>query len=256
MKSKPLILVFSAHDPTGAAGLQADIEAINQNSGRSVSVITAVTAQNTFNFESILPQSPTAFRKQLETLISDISIDGCKIGLIGSELLISEISDFLINYKNIPVVLDPILHSGTGSNVSSKEVKTSLLRKLVPKTTILTPNIEEALELTGQRNADTAAQSLLSMGCKHVLITDTEKHTKDITNILYTVNKDPIEYTWKRLPAKFHGSGCTLAASISINFALHNNIQTAVHKAQEYTWNTLKYGEQIGSTQLHPSRHF
>jgi hydroxymethylpyrimidine/phosphomethylpyrimidine kinase len=255
-KTDPVVLVFSAHDPTGAAGLQADIESINQNKGRCVSVLTAVTTQNTSTFESILPQSPTAFRAQLTTLISDIDVAVCKIGLIGSDLLIYEISDFLDNYDEIPVVLDPVLHAGTGISLSSDELRLALLEKLVPKATVLTPNLKEALILSGKNNRDAAANELLHRGCQNVLITGADQSTKEVINVLYTKDDEPTEYIWERLPGTYHGSGCTLAATISAHLAEDGNVKNAISKAQDYTWKALKHGVQLGRDQLHPDRHF
>ena len=252
----PVVLVFSAHDPTGAAGLQADIESIIQNGGRCISIITAVTTQNTSTFKSVIPQSPAVFRQQLETLLSDIEVDSCKIGLIGSELLVYEISDFLQNHKNLPVILDPVLHAGTGKNLGTDELIIAMVEELVPKTTVLTPNLKEALTLTKKNNRDAAAKDLLSRGCQHVLITGADQSTKDVINVLYTLDEEPVEYIWPRLAGTFHGSGCTLAASISIFFKQDNDIHTVLHKAQEYTWNSLKQGVQIGRAQTHPSRRF
>ena len=255
-KSKPVVLVFSAHDPSGAAGLQADIESINENNGHCVSIVTAVTAQNTSTFESILPQSPASLRTQAEILLSDIAIDACKIGLIGSDLLIFEISDLLENMIDLPLVLDPVLHAGTGTNLTSEDINSALLEKLIPLTTVLTPNMKEAFRLTGKNNMQAAANELIAKGCDSVLITGADQSTTEVVNTLYINNQNDVEFKWERLPGNYHGSGCTLASAISAQLAQKKDIQTAVEIAQKFTWETLKHGQQIGKSQIHPNRLF
>ncbi len=255
VKSKrPVILSVSAHDPSGAAGIQADMETVNSYHNHCVSVITALTAQNTGKFESILPQNPMVFRKQAELLLADIKIDACKIGLIGSDLLVHEINDILCETNDIPVVLDPVLHSGTGSNLSSDDIVSTLLDTLLPKITIITPNIKEALTLSGKSNLADSATVLLEKGCRNVLITGADQASDKVVNVLYRQDYDPVEYVWEKLQGTYHGSGCTLASALTCELLIENDIPTAVHKAQEYTLQTLKRAVQLGNSQFHPQR--
>ncbi len=255
--SPPVVLVFSAHDPSGAAGIQADIESINQNGGRCISVITAVTTQNTEEFRSILPQDIVNFRNQTELLVSDISVNACKLGLIGSALLVDSIADTLLNLdKKIPLIVDPVLHSGTGANLSNENIIDVINRRLLPMTTIITPNMKEAFQLTGKSNKATAASDLIAKGCQAVLITGTDQTSPRVINTLYLDGEKAIEFPWERLPGMYHGSGCTLASAISAHVAQGKDIETAVQVAQEYTWHTLKHGIKLGKLQLHPNRNF
>lgn len=251
----PVILALSAHDPSGAAGVQADIETINHYRCRCVSVITALTTQNTGKFESILPQNPVIFRSQAELLLSEIKVDACKIGLIGSELLVYEIADILDELNTIPMVLDPVLHSGSGTNLSSEDLISTFLDKLIPRATVLTPNVKEAITLSGKANPADAASFFLGKGCKSVLITGADQSTDKVVNVLYLPDQEPVKFTWERLHGIYHGSGCTLAAAISTELAMGNDIAPAIKSAQEYTIETLKQAEQLGKSQLHPRRH-
>ena len=256
-QSPPVILVFSAHDPSGAAGIQADIESINRNGGRCISVITSVTAQNTREFHSILPQDIVNFSKQTELLVSDIPVNACKLGLIGSALLVDAIADILLNLdQKIPVIVDPVLHSGTGANLTDQGIIDTMNRRLLPMTTIITPNLKEAFYLTGKSNKAAAANDLIDKGCQAVLITGTEQASPRVINTLYINGKKSTDYPWERLPGTYHGSGCTLAAAISAQLARGKDIETAVQAAQDFTWHSLKYGIKLGKSQFHPNRNF
>jgi len=252
----PVTLVFSAHDPTGAAGIQADIESINRNGGRSISILTALTEQNTDKFVSIRPQTASEFRRQAELLLEDIPVHACKTGLAGHPGLISEISRIVKRLHGLPVVVDPILHSGSGTVLSSTGLIKAYLDDLLPVTTVLTPNRKEALELSGQKNRQDAARYLLEKGCRSVLITGADDSSPSVINTLYLPGQPPIDYRWERLPGTFHGSGCTLASAVAARLALREGIQDAVEKAQTYTWQSLVHGSRLGRSQIHPDRNF
>jgi hydroxymethylpyrimidine/phosphomethylpyrimidine kinase len=252
----PVVLAFSAHDPSGAAGVQADIESINRNGGRCVSVLTALTAQNTGIFESILPQPVADFRQQSRLLLADININAIKIGLIGSPALADEIADIIAGHPDLPVVFDPVLHAGSGAELATTELIHHLKQGLIPLTTVLTPNLKEAQRLTGVNDKDQAAQVLLQLGCRSVLITGADQATDRVINSLYQADTAPIHFDWERLPGIYHGSGCTLAAAIAAQLAQNKNIVEAVDHAQQYSWYALKHGIQLGKSQLHPDRNY
>lgn len=255
-KQAAVVLAFSAHDPGGAAGVQADIESINRNGGRCVSVLTAMTAQNTGAFESMVPQRASDFRNQAGLLLADININAFKIGLIGSAALVEEIAAIISKFPALPVVLDPVLHAGTGTELAGADIIASLKQRLIPLTTVLTPNLKEALRLTGTNDKDAAAQVLLDLGCQSVLITGADQATDRVINSLYRHNTEPVHFDWERLPGVYHGSGCTLAAAIAAQLAQNPDVVEAVKHAQQYCWQSLKHGLQLGRSQLHPDRNF
>ena len=250
----PVILALSGHDPTGAAGIQADMESIHENGGRCISVITALTAQNTTCFEEILPQDPVNFRKQVDLLTADIPINACKVGLIGSSRLVSVIAQLAETMANIPWIVDPVLQSGTGTDLADADIIDALFTRLFPRTTMLTPNLGEARKLTGLTDSDAAAGLLLETGCQNVLITDTRPNTATVTNVLYSHNGRPKSMKWDRLPGTYHGSGCTLSSAIAACLAQGMDTVSAVEKAQTFTWRALQRGEKIGKGQIHPQR--
>ena len=252
---KPIVLVIAGHDPSGGAGIQADIESIVNAGCHAVTVITSLTAQNTSEVTNISYQDPIFFKEQIKLILNDFNVSTCKIGMIGNVDLVNIIHKELSDIK-IPIILDPIIDSGTGKNLSPKKTYESILSLLLPLTTIITPNSIEAKILAETEDLKNAASKLLSRGGESVLITGSHEETNDIINMLYKRDTPPIEYTWKRLSGSFHGSGCTLSSRIAANLALGNNLDNAVEEAQKYTWHTLKNGSKLGKGQIHPNRFF
>ena len=252
---KPIVLVIAGHDPSGGAGIQADIESIVNAGCHAVTVITSLTAQNTSEVTNISYQDPIFFKEQIKLILNDFNVSTCKIGMIGNVDLVNIIHKGLSDIK-IPIILDPIIDSGTGKNLSPKKTYESILTLLLPLTTIITPNSIEAKILAETEDLKNAGSKLLSRGRGSVLITGSHEESSDVINTLYKRDAPPIEYTSKRLPGSFHGSGCTLSSRIAANLALGNNLDNAVEEAQKYTWHTLKNGSKLGKGQIHPNRFF
>ena len=170
---KPVVLVLAGHDPSGGAGLQADIETVAAHGCIATSVITSLTAQNTQCFSHHIPQATEDFLTQGKLILEDIKINTCKIGAIGSPDIILAIHE-LIADKPFPVVLDPVLQSTTGHDFSNEDMCDLLCELILPLATIITPNRDEAMQLTGELDPQSAAKKLLEMDCKNVLITDAD----------------------------------------------------------------------------------
>lgn len=253
MRAKPVVLALSGHDPTGAAGVQADIEALAHTGCHCISVITSITAQNTAEFRSMAPQSPAGFREQLDLLTGDIAVDACKIGLVGSIELVEVIGDYLATAQ-FPVVLDPVLGAGAGADLSSQELIRAITEYLFPRTRVITPNLEEAMALTGCSDTGKALHRILDLGCATALITAADQASDRVTNTWMDETREIHSYRWDKLPGSYHGSGCTLSACIAGRLALGDTVRAAVETAQEYTWKTLKHARRLGKAQLHPER--
>ena len=252
---KPVVLVLAGHDPSGGAGIQADVETLSAYGCIAASVITSLTAQNTQCFSHHIPQATEDFLTQGKLILEDINIDTCKIGAIGSPDLIRAIHE-LIADKPFPVVLDPVLQSTTGHDFSNEEMCGLLCDLILPLATMITPNRDEAMQLTGELNPQSAAEKLLEMDCKNVLITDAEDSKTEVINHLYQGDGQTQIFTYERLSGSFHGSGCTLASAISANLAKDIELISAIEQAQEFTWHSLKHGLQLGKGQMHPNRFF
>lgn len=247
---------MSGHDPTGAAGIQADIESISIAGCKCISVVTALTVQNTSTFNEVIPQTEENFKNQARCLLSDINVDACKIGLLGDIHVARAISGILDSIPEIPVVFDPIISSGTGKYLLNAEIIELIKYELLKKTFILTPNRSEARQLTGIDDIYKEGESLLKSGAANVLITGADDNTEKVNNVFFCRDSDPAVYEWERLPGVYHGSGCTLSATIAAYIATGMGTRTAIEDAQEYTWKTLKYGTKTGLDQKHPDRFY
>ena len=253
--SKPVVLAISGHDPSGGAGIQADIEAILNAGCHPVTALTCSTAQNTHEFRHIYPALPEQLRGQVEAILEDIPVAACKIGLIPNSNILDAIVEILRVVREIPVVFDPVLASGTGRNLADDTLIRKLRDELYSMTKVLTPNTIEATRLSGVENdVGDAAKFLIDCGCEYVLVTGTHEQSQLVINRLFDKRGLLDESQWKRLPAGYHGSGCTLSAAIAAALASGQEPITAVRNAQSYTWRTLCNAYTIGRGQKIPQR--
>ena len=254
--AKPIVLCLSGHDPSGGAGLQADIETIVSHQCHAASVITALTEQNTSNVKKLIPQPASAIISQARTILEDLPVKAIKIGLLGHEETAQAIDTILTEYSSLPVILDPVLAAGGGSVLSNEALIESVVDLLLPRTTILTPNSIEARQLAKSDDLQKSGKKLLELGSEYVLITGAHEETSIVSNQLFYQGECIETYTWDRLPYSYHGSGCTLASSIAALIAHGLEVKTCVLEAQEYTWNSLNAGFQPGKGQHIPNRIF
>ena len=255
MSDIPVVLSLAGLDPTGGAGLQADIEALASMGCHAAPVITAVTVQDTRNVIRFEPVSAELVMEQARAVLEDIRVAAIKIGMVGSVETAEAIHSLLKDYPDIPVVLDPILKAGGGSLLASEELTHAIRSLLLPLTTLTTPNSEEARQLAPEADSLTAcAESLQDIGCRYVLITGSHEPTVEVINTLYGRHQLLEIYPCKRLAGEYHGSGCTLASAATGLLAQGIDIVDACRHAQEYTWASLQNGYRIGMGQLIPDR--
>jgi hydroxymethylpyrimidine/phosphomethylpyrimidine kinase len=253
---RPVVLCFSGHDPCGGAGIQADIEVLISHKCHAASVITVLTEQDTHNVKNMLPQNAEHFSAQARTVLADLPVKAIKIGLIGDYQLALAIHALLKAYPAIPVILDPILAAGGGSSLADQNLTKAIFELLLPLTLIVTPNSHEARLLTQLQDLNACGEALLNQGCQYVLITGADEDSPVVCNRLYQSDLPVEAFTWDRLPGRYHGSGCTLAASIAALVAHGLDPFVAINEAQEYTWNALNNAYQTGQGQLNPNRLF
>ena len=256
MNHKPVVLCFSGHDPSGGAGIQADIEVISSHGCHTASIITCLTQQDTHNVVSLWPQDPLLFSAQSKTLINDLDIAVIKIGLIGSVEIAHAIIKILQTMPEIPVILDPVLAAGGGKNMSNTTLLETIVTDLLPHVSLLTPNSHEARLLSGVNDLAETADFLIKRGVNNVLITGSHEASLTVDNTLYRPDHTPQTFHWERLPGQYHGSGCTLASACAALLARGFDVYTAVSEAQDFTWQTLASAYQTGSGQLNPDRMF
>lgn len=256
-QASPIILCFSGHDPIGGAGIQADIEAIAAQGAHAATVITALTVQDTRNVQRIEPVATETLREAASAVLNDLPVAAFKIGLLGSAEIAQAVADIIRQYwigrPGIPLVLDPVLTAGGGQNLSDDRLLEVIRGTLLPMTTLLTPNSLEARRLSGKQDLDESAQQLLNMGCKNVLITGTHEATDRVYNTLYTAPGRQV-FESERLSGDYHGSGCTLAASLAARLALGEEASSACHQAIAYTEHCLRRAHSPGHGQSLPGR--
>lgn len=257
----PIVLTFAASDPSGGAGLQADVLTLAAMGCHPLSVITALTVQDTTGVEGILAIDSDWVADQARALLEDIPVDAFKIGVLGSVENIAAIAEILSDYPDVPLVLDPVLASGRGDELASDEMTHALRELLLPQTTILTPNSMEARRLADIDDDDeptlhACASRLVETGCEYVLVTGTHEATTQVVNTLYAKSGIVRSDTWPRLPYRYHGSGCTLASAIAAMIANGLALPEAVREAQDYTWHALEKAYRPGMGQHLPDRLF
>lgn len=256
-QATPIVACFSGQDPTGGAGLQADIEALASMGAHAACLPTCLTVQDSTRVSRVEPVEPDFLEQQAENLLADLQIAAIKIGLLGSKEIAVCVADILRRYPGIPVVLDPVLASGAGKSLANEALLAVLQEQLLPLTHILTPNSLEAEQLTGETEPARVASTLLETGCDYVLLTGTHTESGDsVINSLFGPNDLREDFSWPRLEGSYHGSGCTLAASLAGLLAQGRDLYAAVFEAQQYTWESLKNGWRPGHGQALPNRFF
>jgi hydroxymethylpyrimidine/phosphomethylpyrimidine kinase len=253
----PSVLVFAGLDPTGGAGLQADIESIASMGCHAAPVATTLTVQDTSDVKASYPVDALLLVQQARAVLEDLPVAACKIGLVGSVAAAEAIHSILTDYPELPVVLDPVLASGAGSPLADEGIRAAMASLLLPRASVLTPNSLEARALAPEADTlDAAAQALLARGCDLVLITGTHEPTARVVNALYGSMRRIETFEWDRLPGSYHGSGCTLASAIAGLLAQGQEPLGAIRQAQEYTWETLRNAYRVGLGQMVPNRLF
>ncbi len=259
----PIVLTFAASDPSGGAGIQADLLTLASLDCHALSVVTAITIQDTLGVEDMLPIDADWIADQARCVLEDVSVNVFKVGLIGSVEAAAAIAEVVADYPDVPLVIDPVLASGRGDELASEDLISAMSELLLPQATVLTPNSHEAQRLAMQDSdeiedltLDDCAFRLLDLGMEYVLITGTHENTLEVTNALYASEGLLRSDRWQRLPGSYHGSGCTLAAALAANLAHGLDVPAAARSAQEYTWQTLKFAYRAGMGQLVPDRFF
>ncbi len=259
----PIVLTFAASDPTGGAGMQADLLTLASMGCHPLSVLTALTVQDTRGVEAMLAIDPEWVSDQARRLLEDMPVAAFKLGVLASAANVTAIAEIVSDYPEVPVILDPVLSSGRGDALAGEDTIEAVRELLLPQTTIATPNSIEVRRLAededdaSEPELDECAQRLVGLGCEYVLVTGTHESTAhEVVNTLYGERGVVREDRWRRLPGSYHGSGCTLASAIAAALANGLNLPEAVREAQEYTWQALASGFRPGMGQFLPDRFF
>jgi hydroxymethylpyrimidine/phosphomethylpyrimidine kinase len=273
--ARPCVLVFAGIDPSGGAGIAADVQAVAAQGAHALTVVTALTVQDNDRVHGVQPVEPELVLRQARALTQKIAVGAVKIGIPGSAANALAIAQVIRELRarpggaGLPVVLDPVLASGHGDTLSRGDA-VAALAPLLALVTVLTPNGPEALALSGESNAGAQARALQARGCRHVLITGGHDDGAEVVNRWFgsgagtpdadTPDADapdaetPREWRWPRLDGGFHGSGCTLASAIAGQLALGRPPARALALAQQYCNVALRDAYTIAPGQRIPLR--
>ncbi|AJH01552.1 MULTISPECIES: bifunctional hydroxymethylpyrimidine kinase/phosphomethylpyrimidine kinase [Clostridium] len=253
-------LTIAGSDTCGGAGIQADLKAFSANGVYGMSVITAVTAQNTMGVFGIQDINPEMIESQIDVIFEDIRVDAIKIGMVSKIESIKAISKSLRKVDKLPViVLDPVMISKSGFNLLSKDSKDTLVKELFPLATLITPNLPEAEEILGMKieNLDEmkeAALKLKELGPKAVLVKGGHLEG-EATDLLYDGNNFLVLKQERINTTHTHGTGCTLSSTIAANLAKNMTIEEAVRSGKEYITCAIEHGFELGKG-VGPTNHF
>lgn len=258
------VLTIAGSDSGGGAGIQADLKTIAANGCYGLSVITALTAQNTLGVSGIHPVPLDFVTAQMDAVLSDIGADAVKIGMLFSPELIRTVAQGLVRHGVRTIVLDPVMIAQSGDCLLQDEAIDALKTELIPLATIITPNTPEASALLGREIATPeavgeAARELMTLGCANVLIKGGHLESGDSDDCLYLGAEDrAVILRGKRIPTRNnHGTGCTLSSAIASGLAKGQTVETAGRQAKDYITQAIEGGAEYTLGQGHgPVHHF
>ena len=246
------VLTIAGSDCSGGAGIQADIKTISALGAYAASAITAITVQNTLGVEAIHPVPPTFVEGQIRAVLSDIRPASVKIGMVNDGEIISCIAKCLHEFKPQHVIVDPVMISSSGRRLMDDSAIGILTGQLIPETTLITPNLNEAEVLTGHRvsnieEMEIAAKEILRYGCDAVLVKGGHLQGGKMIDVLQLANHEkPFLFSAPQIESKnTHGTGCTLSSAIATYLALGESMHAAIEKAKTYLFEGLKAGKNI-----------
>jgi len=250
MKTYTTVLTIAGSDGSGGAGIQADIKTFAALECYGLSVITAITAQNTMGVHSLYPLSAPCVIGQFEALAADIEIDAVKIGMLGNTAIINAVAALLRQLKEKPpIILDTILRSSSGATLLAPDAINLMKTELIPLATLITPNLPEAAVLTGETSPpatpeaiEKCAMKLLESGANAVLLKGGHGDGIECRDCLLADNR----YVWfssrKITTNNTHGTGCTLSSAIAAFMAKGEPIEVAVRSAKAYLDQAIESG--------------
>lgn len=251
----PVVLVIAGNDPSGGAGLTADIQAIAAAGAHPAPVVAALTVQDTADVQRVEAVDAALVVEQARAVLADMPVAAVKLGLLADAAVGRAVANLLKGHPSLPLVIDPVLAASGGGRLATDALLEVYLRELFPLATLVTPNAVESRRFAPAA-ADPAvrAQALLATGARHVLLKGADEDTPDVHNLLFGPDGFIRESIWPRLPHSYHGSGCTLASAIAARLALGQAVPVAVQEAQRYTYDALQRAWRPGRHQHIPRR--
>lgn len=259
----PSVLSIAGSDSGGGAGIQADLKTFSALGCYGTSAITAITVQNTLGVTGIHSIPADIVQGQIVAVMDDIKPAAIKIGMVHSTELASAISDTLKAYPDTPVIFDPVMVATSGDKLIREDTVSILKTVLFPLMTLITPNLDEAEILTGERITSveemrTAARALLETGCAAVLLKGGHLKGHRLYDVYISASGDEKIFESDYINSEnVHGTGCTLSSAIAAYIALGNPMPEAIAKARDYVYHAILQGKDVKTGQGHgPLNHF
>ncbi|RBQ21784.1 bifunctional hydroxymethylpyrimidine kinase/phosphomethylpyrimidine kinase [Spongiactinospora rosea] len=252
MTGIPKVLSIAGTDPSGGAGIQADLKAFSALGAYGMTVVTALVAQTTTGVRAIHEVPAEFVTQQLDTLLTDVPADAVKIGMLSDARVTRAVASALRAYRPPYVVLDPVMVAKSGDRLLAAEAVSSLREELLPLADLITPNLPEAADLLGEPEAKTLdemrdqARRLLGLGVRRVLLKGGHLDGEECVDLLLT-GEEEIEMTAPRVPTRnTHGTGCTLSSAIAALRPRHEGWPDAVRAAKDYLTGALRAADTLG----------
>lgn len=217
-------------------------------------VLSCLTVQDTRNVYNATATDPEIIRQQLECLAADSPIHAIKTGALGNAAVVDVLVDFLVAHPDIPLITDPVIKAAGGGDLADEALIERMKERLFPHAEIITPNSIELALLGGDKDSARAAQNLLEAGCESVLATGGHGEGEEIINSLYYHDQDPLHFYIERIGGEYHGTGCTLAASIAAGRASGLSARASIAQAQNYVLRAIRHALKVGEGQPVPDR--
>lgn len=246
--------MLSGLDPSGGAGIQADIQAITSLGCHPLPVLTCLTVQDTCNVYDAQPVDSALIRKQLECIAADAPIHAIKTGALGNAGVVDVLVEFIKARPGVPVITDPVIKAAGGGDLADEALITAMKERLFPLAEMITPNGIELAMLGGSQEPGQAAKHLMERGCASVLATGGHGTGLHIINTLYNHNPEPMRWEIERVGGEYHGTGCTLAAAIAAGRASGLSARAAISQAQNYVNRAILHALEVGKGQPVPDR--
>lgn len=245
---------MSGLDPSGGAGLQADIQAVTALGAHPLPVLSCLTVQDTRNVYNAAPVDADIIRQQLECLAGDCRIDAVKTGAMGNAYVVNVLADFLERRPELPLIVDPVIKAAGGGDLADEELLAAMQSRLFTRAEVITPNGIELAQLGGTENEEAAAGTLIAQGCPGVLATGGHGTGPSITNALYRPEQPVRSWQIERVGGEYHGTGCTLAAAIAAGRAQGLPLENAIEQAQRFVAGAINHALAVGQGQPVPDR--
>ncbi len=248
---RPIVLTIAGSDPSGGAGIQADIKAIEASGGYGCAALTAVTVQNTLGVSGVHALPAELVGRQVDAVFSDLSVAAVKSGMLADRSIVLEVARCLTRHRPRHFVLDPVFASGGGVALLAVDARDSMVGELLPVCTLVTPNVPEAqaltgYEITGPDGAQAAGERLLELGAGAALVKGGHLVDRPGTDILVTSRGTRI-YEGPFIETRHtHGTGCTYSAAIATALAFGLELEAAVERAKGFIIEAIRGGLDIG----------